>query len=89
MLHYGLASQEGFSIKMVTQVFRTCLTIKKTSLRNATKLKSESKCGETFTNFPFLKFGDLFGKKEHRNRMFPFYFYFSHFTKIFRGKQKQ
>jgi hypothetical protein len=52
MLHHWLASQEGFSINW-QQVFKTYPNNKKITFHNATKLKSESKCGENFTIFFF------------------------------------
>ncbi len=54
MLHYWLASQEGFNINW-QQVFKTYPNNKFLKIHNATKLKSKSKCGENFTNC-FLKF---------------------------------
>jgi len=60
MLHYWLASQEGFSINW-QQLFLTCLNIFKILvLNNATKVKSESKCHEiqNLVNF-FRKTGLL------------------------------
>jgi hypothetical protein len=52
MLHHGLASQEGFSINW-QQICGTYPNNKKIIFHNATKLKSESKCGENFTKYFF------------------------------------
>jgi len=57
-------------------------------LRNATKLKSESKRGETFTNFPFLKFGDLFGKKRTPQQNVPFFIFIFRISPKFSGENK-
>jgi hypothetical protein len=45
ILYHWLASQEGFSIKRQL-VFRTYLNNKNNNFKNATKPKSESKCGD-------------------------------------------
>jgi hypothetical protein len=50
MLHQWLAYQEGFSINW-QRVFRTYPNNKKIIFHDATKLKSESKICENFTNF--------------------------------------
>jgi len=66
MLHHWLASHEGFSIKC-WHVYRTRMhRIKKGSLKNASKLKSESKCGEYFSIFlsNFDNFVPKRGKKK-------------------------
>jgi hypothetical protein len=58
MLHHWLPSQEGFGIKW-WQAFGTCLNNKKTSFKNVTKLKSESKCDDFLI---FFLNGDFFLK---------------------------
>ncbi len=48
ILCHWLASQEGFK------------TVKKTSLKNATKLNSESKCGQKLSKFVFQTLANFY-----------------------------
>jgi hypothetical protein len=71
----GLASQEG------EQDFRKCLNIFETSFWNVTKLnfKSDSKCGEVFSN---LVCNDVKKKFSLKNNNSPIHQIFLHFTMV-------
>lgn len=90
---FWLPFQEGFSIKW-RNILKTCLNSEnnnnnnKTSLKNATNLKSESKYSEKkFKNiyiFPSSRFGIFFQKNRNIYDiiLIPFYFYFSNIGEI-------
>jgi hypothetical protein len=87
MLHHWLASLKEFSIKW-RQAFRTCLNRKKkTSVKTDTKLKAQSKCGESFSIFFPQNLALLFPReREYDDKILPFFSIFRILAK-FRPKK--